>query len=348
MLKNSYDTIIIGAGPAGLSCAMQLKRLGKSDLLVAERCEFPRDKCCAGYITNKTKKAYEEFGLDVDGCGYTLIDDFRLIYKNREKQKIRNRFLYTGPRINRVELDDAFFRLAVSAGVTVAEKTAVISHDADAHTVTFSGGVTVKYRHIVFADGTLGFGSRYQDRRRRNIAMQLIFPTDKENGIKIIFGASPKGYGWQSTYNGRCNVGLTDYYDKNRDYRALFEEYLSSLGVDADVSGLYAAFTPASVGKPVIGDVYFVGDALGACDPLTLSGLRYGIGSGKAAAQSISASDPKILRRYAAALRFKFAISSALMRVFYLRPVQFLVFNVGCTVLRPFVTFGFNRFLCRK
>lgn len=348
MLKKHYGTVIIGAGPAGLACALSLRRLGITDVLTAERYVFPRDKCCAGYITGKTKKKYASYGLDAEECGYSFIDDFRLFFRYREKQKIKNRFLYTGRNINRVELDDAFFRLAKASGIETAEGMCLTAHDAEAHTVTFNGNITVGYDKLVFADGTLGFGSRYQKTKSKNIAMQLIFPSELPDGIGIHFGVSRRGYGWVSTHRGITNVGLTDVYDKKVDYTALFRGFLDRLGIERDTSGLYGSFTPIGVRKPVIGDVYFVGDALGACDPFTLSGLRYGLDSGEAAAKSIAENDPRVIRRFASGLSVKFAVSRMIQRLFYLKPVAFLVFNVGCTCFSFVIRFFFDRFLNKK
>lgn len=44
------DVIIVGGGPAGASCAWQLRREGV-DCLVLDAAEFPRLKLCAGWIT---------------------------------------------------------------------------------------------------------------------------------------------------------------------------------------------------------------------------------------------------------------------------------------------------------
>ena len=54
------DVIIVGAGPAGSSCANDLVRAGASVVLV-DRATFPRDKCCAGWLTPQAVQA-----LDLD------------------------------------------------------------------------------------------------------------------------------------------------------------------------------------------------------------------------------------------------------------------------------------------
>ncbi len=51
-MKNKYDVIIIGAGPAGLSCAKTLQESGKSILLV-EKNDKIGPKICAGGLTTK-------------------------------------------------------------------------------------------------------------------------------------------------------------------------------------------------------------------------------------------------------------------------------------------------------
>jgi len=50
MATRSCDVLIVGGGPAGSTCAWQLVRAGL-DVLVMDRCDFPRDKVCAGWVT---------------------------------------------------------------------------------------------------------------------------------------------------------------------------------------------------------------------------------------------------------------------------------------------------------
>ncbi len=44
------DALIIGGGPAGSSCARELRRHGL-DVMIMDKASFPRDKVCAGWIT---------------------------------------------------------------------------------------------------------------------------------------------------------------------------------------------------------------------------------------------------------------------------------------------------------
>lgn len=348
-MKDHYHTIIIGAGPAGLACALTLLEQGVDDLLVAEKHAFPRDKCCAGYITEKTVKAYQRFGLDPVDCGYSYIQDFGLYFQWRRRQKIDNKYLLTSREINRIALDDAFFRLAKARGAEIAENMPITDHEPDKNTVILGKTHSVSYDNLVFADGTMGFGSIYQRKKRRNLAMQLIFPSDRPDGIEIHFGVTERGYCWASTLNGVTNAGMTDEYRKATAYKELFAGFLKDLELETDLSGLYAAFTPIGVRKPVIGrNIFFVGDAMGACDPFTLSGVRNGLASGEKAALAIAKSNPRILERYARSLSVKFFFARLIMKLFYIPWIRWLVFNIGCGCLGGAVTFCFNRFLNKK
>ena len=54
-MKDKYDVIIVGAGPAGLSCAETLSKSGKS-VLVLEKNYKVGPKICAGALTMKVKE----------------------------------------------------------------------------------------------------------------------------------------------------------------------------------------------------------------------------------------------------------------------------------------------------
>jgi flavin-dependent dehydrogenase len=54
-LKQSYDVIVVGAGPAGATLAYELTKKGIGVLLL-EKEQLPRYKCCAGGVTAKAAK----------------------------------------------------------------------------------------------------------------------------------------------------------------------------------------------------------------------------------------------------------------------------------------------------
>ena len=180
-MKNRYKVIIIGAGPSGLATALTLKKIGISDVLVIEKYKFPRYKCCAGYITNKTRKKYQEFGLKFNKCHYKLIDDFNIFYKNKLKQNITNKFLYTNRKIDRVELDNEFYKLAKSKKINILENSKIIDHNIDNNFIILENNHKIKYDYLVFADGANSYGNKYQKIKNKNIAMQLVFESNKNS-----------------------------------------------------------------------------------------------------------------------------------------------------------------------
>ena len=348
-MDNHFKVIIIGAGPSGLATALNLLKNGIKDILVLEQKTFPRSKCCAGYITNKTKKEYESLGLNIDKCHYSLIKDFKILYKYKEKQKIVNKFLFTNKNIDRVELDYEFFRLARKKGILIKENTHITSHNMSKNSLKTNTKEIFTYDYLVFADGTTGYGSKYQKKTSKNIAMQLIEKTNRKDSIEIHFGITPHGYGWVSTYKKITNIGLTDVYNSKLNYNKIFKEYLKKIGIDGNVKNLKGAYTPIGIRKGIINkNIYYVGDAIGACDPLTLSGLRYGLYTGKMCAQAIKKKNNIIYQKCLLKLKIKFILMKIILKIFYLKGILFMIFNFGCRFFNKFIAFVFNHFFINK
>lgn len=343
------QVIIVGAGPSGVSAALTLYNLGIKNILVIDKESFPRYKCCAGYITNKTKKSYQEFGLNISKCHYSLIDDFKIYYNGKNKQTIVNKFLYTNRDIDRVELDYNFFKLLKRKNISVLENTKIIKSDFDNNKLLLSNKEEYTFDYLIFADGTSGYGSTFIKRKRKNIALQAIFPTNKSDGIEIHFNITKHGYAWISTFKGKTNVGITDIYKKNVNYNEILKNFIKDNNMQVNDKDIRGAFTPIGITLPIINNnIYFIGDAVGGCDPFTLSGLRYGITTGKLCAQAIKENNNKIYTKYLNILKIKFKLMYILQRIFYFKPISFLIFNVGCTLFKPIISACFNHFFVNK
>lgn len=344
-----YKVIIIGAGPAGISTALNLLKCGVNNLLIVEKSRFPRYKCCAGYITEKTRAAYFKLGIDTKDCRYSLIKDFNVFYKGKKRLNVVNKFLYTNADVDRVELDYNFYKKAKSSGVEILENTTITSHSLIEKTLALSNGQVLSYENIVFADGTNGFGSRYQKNKKCNIALQLIFESDRAQAIDIHFGVTKRGYAWVSSFDRKTNVGMTDVYKKAKPYKQIFANFLKEQNLTADADKITAAFTPIGTRKPIIArNAYFVGDAVGACDPLTLSGLRYSLLTGEYCAKAIAQNKPAIYKKCVRKLKTKFFFTSFMQKVFYLRGALYFTFNFLCRCFGKTVSRIFNNYFVNK
>ena len=81
--NSKYDVIIIGAGPAGCTCALALKKSGLKILLL-DKCAFPRDKICGDAIPGNALKTLQS----VSRYHYQKFLDFA------EKSFISKSYLY--------------------------------------------------------------------------------------------------------------------------------------------------------------------------------------------------------------------------------------------------------------
>src|SRR3982750_2887080 len=84
-VMNSYDIIVIGAGPAGSTAALLLARAGWS-VAVVEKSEFPRRKVCGEFISAPALSLLARSGV---------IDEILA----RAGPEIRNVAVYAGERM---------------------------------------------------------------------------------------------------------------------------------------------------------------------------------------------------------------------------------------------------------
>ena len=297
-MRYETDVVIIGAGPAGTSCGIELAKAGVPSLIVEKR-TFPRDKTCGGLMTKKT---YDLLAALVGGedklppdlfCD--VADEIALYYRNERLTQCRVTKLYRSVR--RLKYDAFLADHYKRSGGTLLEGRVCAKIDLDSHTLTLDGGDEVRFRRLVAADGAFsptGKALGY-DAPQLGFCVETHVPkTGREDDaiLHIHFGTPENGYAWVFLSGSELCVGLGGVYDREIRYDEVLMRFLGEHGLEADRSKLKGAFIPFGVAidqRRGSDDVALVGDAAGFIDPLTGEGLYFSLASGTAAAKAAKA-----------------------------------------------------------
>ncbi|SLN66456.1 Putative oxidoreductase/MT0587 [Pseudooceanicola marinus] len=312
---DTFDVIVLGAGPAGAAAAMTACRQGLTVALVDKAC-FPRAKLCGGGVTGRSARYFEEiFGTPLPP---ELIDTKTAVEFHAE-----DRPLGALPQIPPMHLtmrwhfDADLVARVLAAGATDLTGCRVAEIDTTTPALTLSDGRRLTARVLIGADGVNSpvaralFGRAY-DPARIGFGLEVEAPAPPGNAdrpLRIDFGAAQWGYGWDFPKSGSSTIGIGGVLSRNGDMKGAMAAYLDLLGQDPTqpVKGHHLPFGDFRR-RPGRGAVLLAGDAAGLVDPITGEGIAYALKSGQLAAQAAAralAEDAPAtaLRRYRATLR---------------------------------------------
>lgn len=293
------DVIIVGGGPAGSSCARDLVRAGAS-VVVLDRETFPRDKCCAGWITPQVVQALD---LDLDDYG-----------RDRTLQRFTG-FVTSAIGQREVQTD---FGATVSFGIRRREFDEYLLQRSGARLESGVRVGTLERRgdgwHIgvVNAPWLVGAGGHFCPVARwlnpgpdygalvvaREIELHVETAGDTTIGPRpaqpaLYFCEDRRGYGWCVRKGDYLNIGFGRLRDPqfgsrfDAFRRFLDERKLVPRDLPARWTG-HAYRLRAQDGRMVVGDgVLLVGDAAGLALPVSGEGILPAVESGRLAARTI-------------------------------------------------------------
>ena len=299
-MNHSFDTVVIGAGPAGMGCGIILQK-NKHNVCVIDKAVFPRSKTCAGLVTGKTydliSSLFDDADTDELFCftagSVKICDKTGVLSETPIGNKAR--------LVNRMEFDNALVEKYKALGGRMFEGEKNISIDYENDRVILSSGDTVSYNYLVFADGALSmFHKRIKvDRRKLAFGIEAYVPSSKlyTDSVDLYFDYVKNGYLWVFPHGETVCVGVSNLYDKKTDLKKIIADFLRSNGVDPDTQRYIGAFLPYGYAVPqnkLPDNVMLVGDAGGFTDPISGEGLYMALRTGMLAADALSSSKPKV------------------------------------------------------
>jgi len=313
-----YDVIIVGAGPAGSTTAIALRRKGRSVLLV-DRSDFPRNKSCGDGIPPGTVEILNDLGMadHIRGAGFYPINSIRLVspggrvWEAEFRSRRGDSAFYIAPR---VQFDNMLLDYALDQGAEflranvqdlLIDRERVVGVQAAAGAESLDLQATV----VVGADGATSTVARRLGVKKREPSLRGVAVRAYVDGIdtlpnRVEFYFLNKllpGYGWVFPLGpDRANVGVITRADRfkviGERLEDLMHEFLASKAMTGrvgettdvhDVDAWQLTYAHDLRNSRVFEGAILVGDAGAYIDALTGEGIHNALLTAVRAAQTI-------------------------------------------------------------
>jgi geranylgeranyl reductase family protein len=312
------DVLVVGAGPAGATCARKLAAAGRETTLIEAR-RIPRHKPCGGGVPVRTIR---ELGIDISPAVETHVTsvaidgawngrhvmDLRALVASR-----RRRPEWPGPDevetpgpmdprvVERSRLDEFLVRKAVAAGAELREGVRLrgVRRAGDGFRVETTAG-ELRARTLCACDGVfsptaraLGFA-----KNRACFCLEGVVPMRADLGPselrRAIFNMASvqAGYAWALPRREDFAVGIGSVRPKDATLRRRLERFvartpeLRGSPLERVQGGMLPLFFGARPRYAREG-AYLIGDAAGLVDPFSGEGIYHAVLSARFAAEAI-------------------------------------------------------------
>ncbi|WP_368266130.1 geranylgeranyl reductase family protein [Corynebacterium ulcerans] len=311
----SVDVLVVGAGPAGSTAAINAAQRGSTVLLI-DAATFPRDKTCGDGLTPRAVHQLEKIGIDVTSRYSSKGLKLRGFGGSVTAPWPTSSFGTIGSAMPRTEFDELLLNTAQQhKNVLVWQGVTAVSVDADPHTsqppsatpkagrirtVTVDDGRVIAPAYVIVADGvrsTFGklLGRQWHRGEVYGIAARSYCETPRADDpwihshleLRDDTGTTQPGYGWIFPLgNGTANVGCGALSTDTRPAKVNTKKLLRSYAEQhSEEWGFGTPQRVASALLPMGGAVsnvagpnwMLIGDAAACVNPLNGEGIDYGM-----------------------------------------------------------------------
>ena len=295
LLKQNYDVVVVGSGPAGATLAYELAKRGIG-VLVLEKEKLPRYKCCAGGVTSKAAKLLD---FDISGEADNVIHEVSFTfnlgspYLGQHSQPL----MYT---VMRDVFDYLLVQRARQLGVSLMDGQKVTQLQISADWVEISTADNIfRSRLVVGADGVYSvvareLGTGKDTEYIAGIESEIVVSDEElakwKSRAQIDLGCMPGGYGWIFPKRNHLSIGVGCFTSKARDLHTHHQKFLDSLSIGRyTIARSSSHLIPTCTKGRLVwqNKALLIGDAAGLADPLIGEGIYNAIQSAQLAAPVI-------------------------------------------------------------
>lgn len=273
----SFEIIIIGAGPAGLSAAKKLSESGKKVLLL-EKNEMIGPKVCAGGLPSIVVREFNvpKELLDLQTHEMT----FHTLFQEKTFKLGGPFYTIDRARLGAWQLEklkNTSVKVRTGAKVTKIEKDHIVVNNSE----------EIRYEYLIGADGASSLVRKYLGIKTENfsVAIQYVIPSNDFKKVEIFFDQKliSLGYIWIFPHKGYVSIGCGTeprFYSTQKLAEG-FKKWIKKNNIDISKAKFEAFSINYDYRGYDFGNIYLAGDAAGLAAGLTGGGIYQAMVSGE-------------------------------------------------------------------
>ncbi len=272
-MKRKFDVIIIGAGPAGLKCAEELKNSSLSVLLI-EKNKIIGPKVCGGGLTGL---------VNPDDIPKNKIRSFDIQKTFLDNKEYEVKFVVPIKTLDRFDLGQYQFKKIKNAKNIAILKGILVKSVEDKKIVTNKGNFY--YNYLVGADGSSSIVRRYLGLKSKFcVGFMTKIPVISKDFTWIFNPKNLKsGYIWIFPHLHYTNVGV--YFDpkllKPKKAKKFLIKHLANWGYKISEKELQGASINYLYEGISFQNIFLIGDAAGLTSKIWGEGIPHALLSGE-------------------------------------------------------------------